>query len=183
MSRTMSPTPVTPIVRSPRPDRLMRSISRSSSPSRSISPLRAAMDRGGVSPGGGPALALRPEERQLLGERQLPGTKQPFDRFVATSPQRFSQAFMSRSPRFSPSRCFNGRDPRAIQADDPFRGEYQYAYQFQHNTRQTLVKEPKRMHSAFLSTPRPPFCPPPALYEGGGTRRLCERHLRLHSDF
>ncbi len=112
----------------------------------------------------------------LAGERQILNTMQPFDRAVATSPQRFSQAFQSRSPRFAPRRCFSGNDPRAIQADDPFSGhahQYQLAESpgdFRFGVR---VKEPRRLHSAFLATPRPPFAPPCAYYEtGAGTGQL-----------
>ena len=43
--------------------------------------------------------------------------------------QRCSMAFQSRSPRFTPGRTYSGSDPRALLADDPFRGTHPYQYQ------------------------------------------------------
>ena len=85
------------------------------------------------------------------------------------SPQRCSTAFLSRSPRFSPTRTFSGNDPRALLAEDPFKGRHQYQYQSPRAYRQVFknnynlfgedkfrygvqVKEPKRAMQPFTST-------------------------------
>lgn len=88
-----------------------------------------------------------------------------FGQITTRSPLRCTQAFQSRSPRFSPTRTFSGKDPRALLAEDPFKGRHPFQYQSPHVYRQRrqpfqsdsfrygiMVKDPARPTSPFQST-------------------------------
>ena len=97
---------------------------------------------------------------------------------VDSSPQRCSTAFQSRTPRFTPSRTYLGKDPRQILADDAFRGQHPFQYQSPRVYKRAfknghdvyaddkfrfgvVVKEPLRPTSPFSSTlPRLPAIRP-----------------------
>lgn len=88
---------------------------------------------------------------------------------VQTSPRCCSTAFQSRTPRFTPTRTYLGKDPRQVLADDAFRGQHPYQYQSPRVYKRAfknghdiyeddkfrfgvIVKEPQRPTSPFSST-------------------------------
>ena len=86
------------------------------------SPRPSTEKRASVPPSRTPRAALLPV-RRIANPAPMAsfGSSMTLSQQSISSPQRYSMAFASRTPRFAPMRTFSGSDPRAILAEDPFR--------------------------------------------------------------